>query len=102
MALDRITMNLSPLHGGSFTRLSLSGPVVTAVPGRVLRPWLSQLAFWSGRPIHVVLGADAPASWLEVWTDALAAVPERDLEVEFRLPRDRGGSRERRGPRAAR
>ena len=94
-------MKLSPLYGGSFTRLSLSGPVVTVVPGRVLRPWLSQLAFWSGRPIRVVLGADAPASWLEVWTEALTAVPERHLRVEFRLPRERGGSCQKRDPGAA-
>ena len=101
MALDRITMKLSPLHGSSFTKVFLSGPVVTAVPGRVLRSWLSQLAFWSGRPILVVLGADAPASWLEVWAAALAEVPERHLRVEFRLPRGRGGSRPRREPVAA-
>ena len=86
MALDRIKMKLAPLHNGAFTKMSFSGPLVTAIPGRVLTRLLSQLAFWSGRPVHVVLDADASASWLEVWIDALAAVPERHLRVEFRLP----------------
>ena len=81
-----ITARLRATHGGAFTELTLCGPIVSAPPpARALRRLFSQLAFWSGYPVHVVLSVDAAAGWLEVWSDALAVVPERHARVEFRL-----------------
>ena len=84
MAGNRIHLQLHPLHGGSFTRLSLSGPIATALPARDLKRLLAVLAFWSGTAVAVALDADAPVSWLEYWSDALTQVPERHFAVHFR------------------
>lgn len=82
---DRITLELYPLHGGSYTQLSLSGPVPSAPQGSGLRRLLTLFALWSGYPVDVVLFVDRPtASWSEVWVDALSSVPGRHLTVTFR------------------
>jgi hypothetical protein len=86
MDTGQMKLMLSPKEGGSYTRLSLCGWLPTALPGRELRRLLSMLSFWSGWPVRVVLSVDAQtASWCEVWTDALCAVPERHLEVQFQM-----------------
>ena len=80
---DRMTLELRPLHGGSFTQFSLLGPVPSAPQG--LRRLLRMLALWNGYPVDVVLFVDAQtAGWCEVWCDALASVPARHLTVTFR------------------
>lgn len=84
---DMVTLELRPLHGGSFTQLSLSGPLCSAPQKAVLRRMLAAFAHWSGAPIRVVLHVDAQtAGWCELWADALAAVPSCHLEVEFVPP----------------
>jgi hypothetical protein len=89
MKANGITLRLRALHGGAFTELSLSGPIATLPPTKTVRRLLSMLAYWSGYPVHVVLSVDGAAGWLELWTDVLVKVPERDVRVEFRI--DRGG-----------
>lgn len=79
---DRMTLELRPLDGGSYTQLSLSGPLPSVPVG--LRRLLTWLAHWNGYPVDVVLFVDKQtAGWCEVWTDALASVPDRHLEVRF-------------------
>ena len=81
---DAMTLELHALHGGSFTQLSLSGPLCSAPQKAVLRRMLAAFAHWSGAPIRVVLHVEPQtAGWCEVWADALAAVPSCHLEVEF-------------------
>lgn len=81
---DRMTLVLRPLQGGSYTQLSLRGPVPSAP--RELRRLLTTFAHWNGYPVGVVLFVDAKtAGWCEVWSDALLNVPERLLEVRFRV-----------------
>jgi hypothetical protein len=81
---NRMTLELRPLHGGSYTQLSLSGPVPSAP--RELRRLLTSFALWNGYPVDVVLSVDAEtASWCEVWADALSTVPARHLEVCFEV-----------------
>ena len=81
---DRMTLELRPLHGGSYTQFSLSGPVPSDPQGPWLRRLLTMLARWNGYPVDVVLFVDAQtAGWCEVWADALATVPARHLEVTF-------------------
>jgi hypothetical protein len=91
MAKNELKASLRPLDGGAYTEVRLRGPVVSAPPpARALRRLFSQLAFWNGYLVHVVLSVDEQAGWLEPWADALAAVPERHLRIEFR--RARGSS----------
>lgn len=82
---NRMTLELRPLHGGSYTQFSLTGPVPSAPP-RGLRQLLTMLAHWNGYPVDVALSVDAQtADWCETWTDALACVPARHLEICFRV-----------------
>ena len=86
MSADQVTLELSPREDGSYTQLSLSASLPTALPPRELRRLFAMLAFWSGWPVSVVLRVDATtAGWCEWWTDALCAVRVRDLEVRFVL-----------------
>ena len=96
MTPDQFVLELSPRDGGSYTRLSLSGSLPTALPVRELRRLLAMLAFWSGWPVSVVLRVDATtANWCEWWTEALCAERARDFEVRFALsdPSSRAGGR---------
>lgn len=87
-----MTLTLKPLAGGAFTQLCLRGPLCSAPERRVLQELIRAMAFWSGWPVQVVLHVDAQtAGWCEVWTDALAAVPMRDLEVRFESARSISG-----------
>jgi hypothetical protein len=81
---DRMTLELRPLHSGSYTQLSLTGPVPTAPQG--LRQLLALFALWNGYPVEVVLFVDGlTESWCEVWADALSSVPGRHLTLAFRV-----------------
>ena len=82
---NRLLMKLRPLEDGCGTQFSLCGPLWTALSPRELRRLLSMLAFSGGSPVSVVLFVDGQGDWCERWGDALAAVPRRHLEVEFRL-----------------
>jgi hypothetical protein len=91
MTKNEIKASLRPLLGGAFTEVRLHGPIISAPPeASALRQLFSQLALWNGYPVHVVLSVDEQAGWLEMWTDALAAVPGRNLRVELRLARGHG------------
>ena len=91
MAKNTLEASLLPLYGGAYTEVRLRGPVISAPPeARALSRLFSQLAYWNGYPVHVVLSVDEQAGWFSTWADALAAVPERHLRVEFR--RARGSS----------
>ena len=88
---ERMTLELSPLCGGSYTQFSLSGPVPSSP--RALRRLLTTFALWNGYPVDVVLSVDAQtASWCEVWADALSTVPARHLEVCFEVKPERAVS----------
>ena len=84
-----MTLRLRSLDSGAYTRLSLSGPVPTALPGRLLRQLLPQLAFWTGWPVDVVLSVEDPAEFSEAWIAELLAVPDRHLCVRFTCRRKR-------------
>jgi len=88
MARPATRLHLRPAKAEGWTRLSLSCAVPDALPPPALYQLLSLLAFWSGRRLTVALDAAAPAWWLEVWADALAAVPERHVRVRFDLSRE--------------
>jgi len=84
---------LSPVHGGSYTRLRLTGVVPSRVTRKDVARLVRALAFWSGWRVECVLPvAREAASWCEWWTDLLAGMPERHLRVRFRLAR-RGDAR---------
>lgn len=78
-------LEFQPAREEGWTRLCLCCTVPDSLPPPVLYELLSLLAFWGGRRLDVALDAAGPAWWLEVWTDALAAVPERHLRVRFDL-----------------
>lgn len=86
---DRMTLELRPLHGGAYTQLSLCGPVCSSPQRQVMRQLVSALTHWNGWPMHVVLYVDAQtAGWCEVWAEALGGIPERHLQISFRIASD--------------
>jgi hypothetical protein len=85
---ETMTLKLHALHNGAYTQLKLTGPMATGMPGKDLRRLIATLAFWHGGPIDVVLCCTLDtAGWLEVWDEALAAVPARHHRVRFLINR---------------
>ena len=79
-----MTLELRPLHGGSYTQFSLSGPVPSSP--HALGRLLTTFSRWSGYPVSVALFVDAQtAGWCEVWADAPSNVPAPHLEVRFEV-----------------
>ena len=87
MARQVTKLQLRPGATEGETRLLLDCRIPDSLPAPALYQLLSLLAFWGGRRLDVALDAAGPAWWLEVWADALAAVPERHLRVRFDLSR---------------
>jgi hypothetical protein len=83
-----MTLNLRALEHGAYTYVSLTGTMATVPQGKQLRRLLALLALWHGGPVDVVLcvGTDT-GGWLEIWDEALAAVPARHHRVRFSLNR---------------
>lgn len=79
---------LSPVHGGSYTRLRLTGVVPSSVAQRDVARLARGLFFWSGGPVECALSvAMETACWCEWWTDLLAGMPERHLRLRYRIQR---------------
>jgi hypothetical protein len=79
---------LSPVNGGSFTRLRLTGVVPSSVMKKDVARLVRALDFWSGWPVACVLCVDKEtACWCEWWTDILVDIPERHLKVRYRRTR---------------
>ncbi len=89
-----VTLRLWPTSVESRTRFQMEGTLPTHLPAHALHQLLSQLIYWSGRPMHAVLAVDDQAGWCEVWADALGAAPEPLLSIEFKV---RGTADEDRG-----
>ena len=84
----RVTkVQLRPSQTEGETCLSVACTIPDSLPPPELYQLLSLLAFWGGRRLDVALDAAGPAWWLEVWADALAAIPERHVRVRFDLSR---------------
>lgn len=83
MRSAKMRIRLTPLNGGAYTQLQLSGPIPTAPQSRQWRNLIAMLSHWNGYPVHAVLSAADPA-WREAWTHALRNVPERDLDLRVR------------------
>lgn len=84
---NRLTLRLRALHGGAYTHMRLTGPMATVPQRRQLRRIFSILALWHGGPVDVVLCVDGSAGWLEIWDDALQAVPARHASPRFLISR---------------
>jgi hypothetical protein len=85
-----IRLHLRPSEDGLFTRMRLSGLVVTSVPARELEQWIQQLSRWSGGPVELVLPVDAgTAAWFDYWTSAISELPADRLQIRFVLHRHR-------------
>ena len=95
MRHSRFRMWLSPVLGGSYTRMRLCGAVPTTLPPKELRRLSAMLSQWSGYPVELVLPVAAEkATWLDLWAEAVKTTPGRHLEVRFavqRLPKARHG-----------
>ena len=86
MKNGQVVLRLEAENGGSYTRLQLCGSVPTAVPRAQAAALVQALAFWSGWPVSCVLCVDREAGgWCEWWTDRLADMPERHLELRIRV-----------------
>lgn len=86
MRSGQVVIRLQPFEAGSFTLWSAHGSVPTAVPPAQLRRLLSGLSFWSGWPVHLALPVDADTvGWCQCWSEALAHVPARHLEVCYTI-----------------
>jgi len=87
MKNGQIKVWLSPLNGGSYTRLRLYAALPTALPVWELRHLAERMSFFSGYAVQCVLSAGLEeANWSEWWTDLLAGIPGRLLDVRF-VPR---------------
>ena len=84
-ARSAIRLRLWPSSDGEATRFRVEGTLPTRLPASALHQLLSPLVYWSGRPLHVVLAAGGQAGWCEVVVDAMAAIPERHVTIEFDL-----------------
>lgn len=83
---NRMTLELRPLYGGSYTQLSLQGPLTSAPLPLNMRRLLTMFSHWNGYPVDVVLPVEVQtAGWCEVWTDALCAVPAGHHRVIFHV-----------------
>lgn len=80
-----VRLRLWPSSDGEATRFRVEGTLPTHLPDSALHQLLSPLVYWSGRPLHVVLAVGGQAGWCEVVVDALAAIPERHVSVDFDL-----------------
>ena len=86
MRREQMTIQLEPEHGGSYTRLRLRGSLPTAVPRRAAARLARELTLWSGWPVSCVLCVDREAAcWCEWWTDLLADISARHLELRYRI-----------------
>jgi len=84
MHAGQVIIRLRPFEAGSFTLWSARGAVPTVIPPVQFRRLISGLAFRSGWPVRLALPVDAATvGWLEVWSEAISAVPERHLEVRY-------------------
>lgn len=85
---ETMTLKLCALEHGAYTHVSLTGAMATVPQEKELRRLLALLALWHGGAVDVVLcvGTDT-AGWLEIWDQALAAVPARHHRVRFVLDR---------------
>jgi len=97
MNRGQFQMQLSPLCGGSFTRLRVCGALPTALPARELARLTARLALWSGWPVQLALPVEGVTdAWFDFWTDAATRVPAHRLELRFTLtPRRRTAGHER-------
>lgn len=84
---NALTLKLRALDGGAYTHMRLTGPIATMPQRAQIRRVLSVLSLWHGAPVDVVLCVDGSAGWLEIWDDALLAVPERHATLRFLISR---------------
>jgi hypothetical protein len=86
-----LILELSPLHNGAYTRVSLRGSIATVAQPKEVRSLLKMLSWWSGAPVDVVLhvdGTNSGSRWLEVWDDVFLHVRGRHLfEIRFLINR---------------
>lgn len=85
-----LRLHLRPSEDGLFTRMRLSGSVVTSVPPEELGQWIQQLSRWSGAPVELALPVDSgTAAWFDCWTSAISELPADRLQIRFVLHRHR-------------
>ena len=89
MKKGRIRAQLMPMEGGAYTRFRLLGTMPTSVPQMLIRQLIYGLSFWSASPVSCVLCADKEeaASWCEWWTELMAGIPARRLDVRYLIQR---------------
>jgi hypothetical protein len=72
--------------GGLSTRFWLRGSLRTAVSLKTALRLARELACWSGWPGSCVLSVDRElVCWCEWWTDLLADISARHLELRYRI-----------------
>jgi hypothetical protein len=83
---NQMRLELEPLQDGSYTRLSLLGPIRSAPARGALRQRLKMFSFWTGNPVCVALPVEPrTAGWGEIWTDALSGISKHHLEIVFKV-----------------
>ena len=96
MTSRSVTIQLTPLCGGAYTRLRLCAYVPTPLPGRALKKLCALLTLFSGERIQFVLSVDEEAApWCELWVDSITELSERQTQTRFLLKR-RGSCHEQR------
>jgi len=97
MAEGKFRVWLSPVHGGSYTQVLLSGVLPSVLPIKELRKLVDRLSLFSGYPVECVLSvAKEEAGWCEFWTNTLGSIPAQVLEVRYQVKALRPNGPERR------
>ena len=85
MENGRTKVWLSPINGGSYTRLRIVGTFPTALPVWEIRQLVERMSFFNGYPLECVLSVGKrEVNWCEWWTDLLASIPVRHLRVCYK------------------
>lgn len=80
----RPTIHISPLYGGTYTRMHISTCVPTPLPLTALRRLCNLVTLFSGHPVRFVLHADVQAGlWCEWWVAQIADLPARHANMRL-------------------
>ncbi len=81
--MRKVRMQLRPARAEAHTDVTISLRLARPLNGWELMELCDTLRTRSASPVRVALSADAPAAWLDQWSDALSEIVTERVEVQF-------------------